>query len=68
MQKVMEPVIFEWSKNQTAKPSRRGIATLVTPQINLNAPELIKPKARCIWPTALQNTDSRYLSRRVWSR
>lgn len=68
MQKTINPSYFEWSRDARPKIKSRGIASIVAMQLNSQASNVIKGGARCIWPSGFENVDSRYLSRRVWSR
>ena len=68
MQKTINPSYFEWSRDAKPKIKSRGIASIVALQMTNQAANVIKGGARCIWPSGLENVDSRYLSRRVWSR
>ena len=68
MQKTINPSYFEWSRDVKPKIKSRGIASIVAMQLNSQASNVIKGGARCIWPSGFENVDSRYLSRRVWSR
>lgn len=68
MQKTINTSYLDWTR--TAKPAvlSRGIASIVAPQPNSRSADALKGRARCIWPSGFENVDSRYLSRRVWSR
>lgn len=68
MQKFVDASYFDWSKNRKPAVLSRGIASIVTPQFKSAAAGEAKIKTACVWPSGIENVDSRYLTRRVWSR
>lgn len=68
MQKAINNSYLDWTRNSKPAVQSRGIAAIVAPQLNARAADALKGRARCIWPSGFDNVDSRYLSRRVWSR
>ena len=68
MQKTINASYLDWTREAKPKVKSRGIASIVAVQMNSQASSIIKGGARCIWPSGFENVDSRYLSRRVWSR
>lgn len=68
MQKVIDNTTFDWSRHKVIAVQRRGTASIITPQLNLNSAETQKARPRCIWPSVIETSDSKYLSRRVWGR
>lgn len=67
MQKLIENSYFDWSRAQKPTVQARGIAAIVVPQFKSQSANAA-PRARCVWPSGLNNVDSRYLTRKVWSR
>ncbi|MBE6444646.1 MAG: hypothetical protein E7019_01110 [Alphaproteobacteria bacterium] len=68
MQKIIDSSYFDWSKDRKPAIISKGLAALVMNQIKNSGSGTQLPKSHCIWPSGLNNVDSRYLSRRVWSR
>ena len=67
MQKVVDDAYLDWSKNRKPVILSRGITSLVAHQFK-NQGDGMKVKTSCVWPSGIENLDSRYLSRRVWNR
>lgn len=67
MQKGVDITYLDWSKNRKPAILSRGIASLVTLQLK-GQTDWSKIKTACVWPSGIENVDSRYLSRRVWNR
>ncbi|MBR6663379.1 MAG: hypothetical protein IKL33_00970 [Alphaproteobacteria bacterium] len=68
MQKIIDSSYFDWSKDRKPAIISKGLAALVMNQIKSTGGNTQQSKAHCIWPSGLNNVDSRYLTRRVWSR
>ena len=68
MQKFVDASYLDWSRGQKPAIRSKGIAAIVVPQLKAQSFSAVKGQARCIWPSGLENVDSRYLSRRIWSR
>ncbi len=72
MQNILKETKFDWSRDKTeVVVQRRGIASLVAPAMVFGKTPASVPSAvrsRCVWPSIWDNSDSKYLSRRVRSR
>ncbi len=70
MRSYIEQMNLDWYRQKTVDIKKRGNLSILLPQNG--APvfrsEKSADKLRCIWPSALNNIDSRFISRRVWSR
>lgn len=68
MQKTIDRSLFDWQRGRTVGIQSRGIASLVVAQIRNSETALSANggTTRCVWPTNMKTSDSRYLSRRVW--
>lgn len=67
MRNYNEQINLDWSRHKTVDIKKRGNLSILMPQMPSNA-NAGKEKAQCIWPSALSRADSRFLTRRVWSR
>lgn len=67
MQKSMNTSYLDWSRTRKPTILSRGIASIIVPQLRGQGAG-VKVKTSCIWPSGIENADSRYLTRRVWSR
>lgn len=67
MQKTIDNSYFDWSRSKKPIVVAKGIAAIVVPQFR-SQPTGVVQSSRCVWPLGLNNVDSRYLTRRVWSR
>jgi len=68
MQKIIDNSYFDWSKNRKPAVVSRGLASLVLNQLKTGSSSQPASRSHCIWPSGLDNIDSRYLTRKVWSR
>lgn len=68
MQKTIDRSLFDWQRGRTVGIQSRGIASLVVAQMKNSEVRFRggNGTTRCVWPTNVKTTDSRYLSRRVW--
>lgn len=68
MQKVIDRSLFDWQRGRTVGIQSRGIASLVVAQVKNSETSLSVSggTTRCVWPTNMKTSDSRYLSRRIW--
>ena len=67
MQKSIDNSYFDWSRSQKPTVQARGIAAIVTSQFKIQTLNSVS-NTRCVWPSGLENVNSRYLTRKVWSR
>ena len=67
MQKLIDNSYFDWSRSQKPVVQARGIAAIVVPQFKMQSANVAQ-RSRCVWPSGLNNVDSRYLTRKIWSR
>lgn len=68
MQKIIETANFDWSRDKTVNIKRGGINLLVSSRLSANSSTEVKSRPRCIWPSVMETSDSKYFSRRVWGR
>ncbi len=68
MQKFVDASYLDWTRGQKPIIRERGIAAIIAPQLKAQSLSSTKEHARCIWPSGFENVNSRYLSRRIWSR
>lgn len=68
MQKTIDNSYFDWTREKKPVILSRGIASIAVLQLKGQAANVLKGGARCVWPSGLENVDSRHLTRRVWSR
>lgn len=68
MQKTIDSSYMDWTRGQKTTIRSRGIASIVLPQLKSQSASAGKISSRCVWPSGAENVDSRYLSRRIWSR
>ncbi len=68
MQKTIDNTYLDWTRGGKSAVRARGTGAIVLPQLKMQAAGAAKSQARFIWPSGFDNVDSRYLSRRVWSR
>lgn len=68
MQKLSEESNLDWHRNKTVSVKRRGTAAIITPQLSFGTKSNGIQRPRCVWPSVMDNADSRIISRRVWGR
>ena len=70
MRSFTEQMNLDWYRQKTVDIKKRGNLSILLPQngATVSRSEKSADKLRCIWPSALNNVDSRFISRRVWSR
>lgn len=62
---------LDWHRKKVVSAPLRGNMLLVSYAVNKNeAYGMVRgtSKTRCVWPTSLMNSDSKYLSRRIQSK
>ena len=70
MRSYTEQMNLDWYRQKTVDIKKRGNLSILLPQNGaaVSRGEKNPGKPRCIWPSVLNNADSRFISRRVWSR
>lgn len=68
MAKSIEQLNLDWHRDKVVMVRKRGTSALVTPQLDLNLPREVKDHPKCVWPSLLENSNSKFISRRVWGR
>lgn len=62
---------LDWHREKVVAAPLRGNRVLVSYAINKNESYgMVRnmSKSRCVWPTSLMSTDSKYLSRRIQAK
>lgn len=60
---------YSWQTDRENETPAKGNMVLVRYAMNRDGTGYsVQPKARCVWPSAMQYSDSRYLSRRVQAK
>lgn len=60
---------LDWHRNKGVEVKKRGSISLVTPQLSSALAERFsQQRPRCVWPSHMEAYESKYLTRRVWSR
>lgn len=70
MRQVIDKSYLDWSRDKQKQIRAKGaIAVAMLSQKNMVLGSSgVKSSARCVWPLAMAGDDSRYISKRMWSK
>ncbi len=66
MRQDIEKNFFDWSRSATRNVRANGVQAMIDQKLKIAENTKAAGTTRCVWPSSLKNSDSRYLSRRVW--
>lgn len=68
MKQGIEKAFLDWSRDKNPKIQARGISAILAQRAKVADNAKALGTTRCVWPNSFGQTESRYLSRRVFMR
>ena len=66
MRQDIEKNFFFFFCSATRNVRANGVQAMIDQKLKIAENTKAAGTTRCVWPSSLKNSDSRYLSRRVW--